>query len=247
LQTQVTGLDVTNINEIVPSYHDSATLRRDDAAGIIEVVEESELDDCDREDKGADEAAVKPQDMSVTSTTPHNNIPAATAEAKPVHTGSSPSTPTDQIIESEVAHIDEAVPSHHDSPATYDDAAGIIDIIDGSELDDPDWEDEDTNETSAPSREPHDVRNRGQVPGRTVSNPNPLPKDRFGNKTRRERWWLRVLRFTKTVKVGRKGFRGATKKTRAKKRQRRAMQRRAKRYKGLAKRHKRSSKKAKSQ
>lgn len=44
MQTQVTGLDVANINKTVLSYLDSATLRRGDAAGIIEVVEESELD-----------------------------------------------------------------------------------------------------------------------------------------------------------------------------------------------------------
>jgi hypothetical protein len=150
LQTQVTELEVTNVNEPVLSYRDSATLRRDDAPGIIEVIEESEDVRAiittgryihhhhrgrDREDEGADEAGVKPQDMPVALATPHHNIPAATAEAKPVHTASSPSIPTDQTIESEAARIYETVPTHHDSLPIQDDAAKRIDNIDESQLD----------------------------------------------------------------------------------------------------------------
>jgi hypothetical protein len=116
---------------------------------------------------------------------------------------------------------------------------------------DPDWEDQDNDEPGTLSQDLRDVHNRDQVAHRTVSdpsNPYPLLRGRFvHNKTKRERWRLRVLRRTKTAKVGRKGFRGATKKTTAKKRQIRFMQRRAKRYKGLAKRYKRPSNKAKPQ
>jgi hypothetical protein len=136
LQTQVTELEVTNVNEPVLSYRDSATLRRDDAPGIIEESEGRYIhhhhQGCDRED---DEAGVKSQDMSVFLATPHHNIPAATAEAKPVHTASSPSIPTDQTIESEAACIYETVPTHHDSLPIQDDAAKRIDNIDGSQLD----------------------------------------------------------------------------------------------------------------
>lgn len=71
----------------------------------------------------------------MTSTTPNSNIPAVIAEPKPVYTRSSPSTPTDRIIESEVVQIDEVVPSHNDSLPIHDDAAGIIDVIYEFELD----------------------------------------------------------------------------------------------------------------